>query len=93
LKNKNFGNGKGRGLLMEKKTMVMDGIATLNLMANTNNPERFVRLLNKHTIVDCNVSFLTCEGEVITINAFQCLDIQWKAEEPEFEGVKVEVKL
>jgi hypothetical protein len=84
---------KGEELIMENKTMVMDGIATLNLMATTNNPERFQRLLRPQTIIDAKINFLTCEGEVITVDVFQFLNIQWKAEEPEFEEVKVEVVL
>jgi hypothetical protein len=61
---------------MEKT--LMQGEATLTLFAETQNVERFKNLLSKHTIIDCSLEVLTCEGEVIKISVMELLQLDWK---------------
>lgn len=60
------------------KQVTMQGTATLTLMANTQNADQFKRLLNKHTIIDAKLNVLTCEGEVVTVDVFEFLQLEWE---------------
>jgi hypothetical protein len=61
----------------------MVGTATLNLMAFTQNAKRFQNLLHPETIIDAKVSFLTCEGETITVDVMEFLELNWTTHCPE----------
>jgi hypothetical protein len=64
-----------------KMTTLLEGTATLNLMANTKNPDQFKRLLHKDTIIDAKINFLTREGETITVDVFEFMKLQWETVE------------
>jgi hypothetical protein len=65
---------------------VLGAKAELNLMTITEYPELLKRLLNKHTLIDAKISFLTCECETITVDVTDILKLDWVSEEiAEFE--------
>ncbi|MFD0827568.1 hypothetical protein ACT8ZR_18225 [Neobacillus sp. M.A.Huq-85] len=64
----------------QTKTL-MQGEAKLNLMAFTDNVQRFQNLINKDTLIDAKLSILTCEGEVVAIDVSELLQLQFEAAE------------
>jgi hypothetical protein len=63
---------------MTNQKVLMNGNATVNLMAYTQNSERFKALLHSQTIIDAKLSFLTLEGETITVDVLEFLQLEWK---------------
>ncbi|WP_286231278.1 hypothetical protein [Neobacillus mesonae] len=57
---------------------LMQGEAKLNLMAFTDNPSRFLNVINKDTLIDAKLNILTCEGETISIDVFEILQMQFE---------------
>lgn len=66
---------------VESVKTVIEGKAELTLMAITEYPELFKRLLNPHTLIDAKISFLTCECETITVDVLDILKLNWVSEE------------
>ncbi|MEH6957754.1 hypothetical protein [Neobacillus drentensis] len=56
----------------------MIGEAKLSLMAFTEKTEQFKRLLHKDTIIDAKINFLTCEGETITVDVLEFMQLKWE---------------
>jgi hypothetical protein len=66
----------------ETKTL-LQGKAVLNLMAFTDNPERFKKMINMDTLIDAKLSVLTCQGEVVTVDVLEFIQLQFEAVESE----------
>jgi hypothetical protein len=66
-----------------KTKALLQGKAVLNLMAFTDNPERFKRVVNMDTLIDAKLSIFTSEGEVVTVDVFEFIQLQFEAVESE----------
>lgn len=68
----------------------MVGQAKLNLFALSNNPELFKKIVHKDTVISVSVTFVTCEAETVSCEAY-LEDLEWESHCPE-TGELLEIK-
>lgn len=66
----------------QKTVAQMLGVGKFTLVGKSNNPELFQRLLHKDTVIAVNITFITAEGEAITVEAFTD-ELEWIATDAE----------